>query len=232
LVAVDLSIAIQHTPDNADRQRWVKSMLQQLRAERPALQLEVVEDKKREGSWPTFLRTLKSASGATHHLALNDDVALCKEFIASVEGVIRARPNQLISLYTNSPWVFTARHRREAWIEKSCIEGAAMIWPRALIDEFIDWQNVHVSRDFPWEDARVSMWLLKTSKRAFATVPSLAQHLGCGNSLLGLNGSSKTATWYLGNSRSAVGIDWTQGRRSPARDPEPLRPGWWRFLRA
>jgi hypothetical protein len=231
LVAVDLSIAIQHTPDNADRRTWVECILKQLAAERPALRVEVVEDRKREGSWPTFLRTLKAASGATHHLMLNDDVSLCKEFVTSVEGVIRARPNNLISLYTNSQWVFTARHRREAWIEKPCIEGAAMLWPRALIAEFIAWQSVHIARDFPWEDVRVAIWLLMTSKRAFATVPSLVQHVGCGKSLLGLNCSSKTATWYLGNSRSGVGIDWTQGRRSPVKDPMPIHPGWRQSVR-
>ncbi|HVQ39688.1 MAG TPA: hypothetical protein VMS31_19265, partial [Pyrinomonadaceae bacterium] len=105
------------------------------------------------------------------------------------------------------------------------------IWPTGLIHEFIDWQRTHIAPNFPWEDVRVNMWLIKTSKQAFATVPSLIQHLGCGASLLGLNGLSKTAAWYVGDHRSALGIDWTQGRRSPARDTMRILPEWWSHFR-
>lgn len=231
MTTIDLSIAIQHTPGYSDRSRWVESILKQLRAEKPTVGLTVIEDKKREGGWPTLLRTLEAASGATHHLTLNDDVSLCKDFVASVEEVIRARPNNLIALYTNSRVVFTARHRRESWIQNTGVEGAAVIWPTALIAEFIEWQSVHIASDFPWADVRVSMWLMKTSKPAFATVPSLIQHLGCGASLLGLNGRSKVAAWYIGDNRSGLSIDWSQGRRSPVRERLHLRPEWWDYFR-
>jgi len=231
LTTIDLSIAIQHTPDHPDRRRWVQSMLEQLRAEDPAVRVEVVEDKQREGSWPTYLRTLKATSGASHHVVLNDDLTLCKDFMASVREVARARPNHLISLYTNSPKVFTARRRRESWIQNTGVEGAAVIWPTSLIYEFIEWQSTHVASDFPHEDIRVSMWLLKTAKPAFATVPSLAQHLGYQASLVGQNSSSKVAAWYLGNSRSALGIDWSQGFRSPARHTMRFDPEWWQYFR-
>jgi hypothetical protein len=202
-------------------------MLEQLRAEDPAVKVEVVEDKEREGSWPTYLRTLTATSGASHHLVLNDDLTLCKDFVAAVREVARARPNNLISLYTNSPVVLRARRRRESWIENTGVEGPAVIWPTALIAEFIKWQSIHVASDFPFEDIRVSMWLIKTSKPAFATVPSLAQHLGYQSSLLGLNSASKVAAWYVGDSRSALGIDWRQGLRSPARDVMRFQPEWW-----
>jgi hypothetical protein len=227
----DFSIAIQHTPDSADRSRWVGAMLEKLRAESADISVEVVEDKERQGCWPTHIRTLRAASGATHHLALNDDLTLCKDFVATVREVIRARPHNLIALYTNSRAVFTARRRRESWIQNSGVEGAAVIWPTNLIDEFIEWQSMHVASDFPWDDVRISMWLMKTSKQAFATVPSLAQHLGCGASLLGLNGRSKVAAWYIGDHRSALDIDWTQGRRSPARDTMHIRAEWWQSFR-
>ena len=228
----DLSIAIQHTPGRADRREWVRAMVKQLRRENADVPLVVVEDKKREGSWPTFLRTLQAASGATHHLALNDDLALCKDFVASVRRVIRARPDHLISLYTNSRVVFKAWHRRESWIQNSGVEGAAVIWPTRLIAEFIEWQSVHVASNFPWEDVRVSMWLHKTSKPAFATVPSLTQHLGVGASLLGLNGLSKVAAWTLAPDRSALGIDWSQGLRRPAKETMRIRPEWWQYFQA
>ncbi|MBC8031790.1 MAG: hypothetical protein H7Z16_17030 [Pyrinomonadaceae bacterium] len=232
MATIDFSIAIQHTPAYADRRRWVESMVKKLRAEEPTLRLEVIKDKEREGSWPTYLRTLQAASGASHHLMLNDDLSLCKDFVASVREVIQARPNALISLYTNSPVVFTARRRRESWIQNTGVEGAAVIWPTTLIAEFIEWQSVHIAPDFPFEDVRVSMWLYKTSKPAFATVPSLIQHLGWGASLVGLNARSKVASWYVGDNKSALGIDWLQGRRSPARHTMLIRPEWWQHFQA
>lgn len=206
-------------------------MVKKLRAEQPAIQIEIVEDRKRDGSWPTYLRTLQAASGDSHHLMLNDDLTLCKDFVASVREVIRARPNDLISLYTNSRVVFTARRRGESWVQNSGVEGAAVIWPRALITEFIEWQSVHIAPDFPVEDVRVSMWLSMTSRRSFATVPSLIQHLGWGSSSVGLNARSKVAAWYVGDKRSALGIDWKQGLRSPARETMFIRPEWWGHFR-
>ncbi|HSS22491.1 MAG TPA: hypothetical protein VLL54_20640 [Pyrinomonadaceae bacterium] len=228
---MNLSIAIQHTPDDSYRRTWVEAMLQKLRNEEPALPIHVVEDKERHGSWPTYRRTLMTANGASHHLILNDDVSLCKDFLAAARKAISARPKNIISLYTNSPYVFTARQRGESWIEKSLVAGPAIIWPTALIREFIDWERVHIRTDFPWEDARVSMWLYKTCRRAFATVPSLAQHLGYKASLIGLNASSKVATWYVGDQRSALEIDWSRGLTAWIRDPERVKPEWWKFYR-
>ena len=161
---------------------------------------------------------------------LNDDLALCKDFVTSVRRVIRARPFNLVSLYTNSRVAFTAWRKRESWIQNSGVEGAAVVWPRALIAEFVAWQGVHLSSELRYEDVRVSMWLVKTRRPAFATVPSLAQHLGVGASLLGLNGSKKVAAWSIAPDRSALGIDWTQGLRSPVRDNMRIRPEWWGYF--
>ena len=231
MATIDFSIAIQHTPGHADRQRWVESILTQLRAEKPDIPVEVIEDRKREGCWPTYLRSLNAAGAASHHLVLQDDITLCKDFVASVREVIRARPNDVISLFTTSPFVFTARHRRESWIQNSGVPGLAVIWPNQLIAEFIEWQDAHIARDCPWDDARVSMWLIETLRPVFATVPSLIQHLGYQASLLGLNSRSKVAAWYVGDHRSGLGIDWSQGRMSPAKDRVEIHQAWWQYFR-
>jgi hypothetical protein len=230
LAKLDFSIAIQHTPDDGDRRRWLKSILEKLRAEQPTVAVEVIKDQKRDGCWPTLLRCLEAAHGASHHLVLQDDITLCQDFLAAVREVIRARPNQLISLYTNSRCVFAARQRGESWIEKLGVAGPAIIWPTKLIGEFIEWQRAHIASDFPWDDGRVSMWLSKTSKPAFATVPSLAEHLGYQASLLGLNARSKVAAWYIGDNRSALGIDWSRGLKLPVRDYKRPEPGWWQYF--
>jgi hypothetical protein len=226
-----LSIAIQHSPDRADRRKWTQAMIEQLRGENPGIPIAVIEDTQHEGCWPTYRRALEATSGASHHLVLQDDIGLCRDFLLSVEEVTRARPDNLISLYTNAEAVFTARARGESWIERSGVSGPSVIWPTALIGEFLRWQDVHIDHNFPWDDVRVSMWIIKTSQRAFATVPSLAQHLGFESSSLGLNDLSKVAAWFLGEHQSALGIDWSQGLASPAKDTTHILPEWWEHFR-
>lgn len=223
----DLSIAIQHTPLHADRRQWVQAMIEQLRVEDPNISIALIEDTQLEGCWPTYRRALEAAGGASHHLVLQDDLGLCQDFIRSVKRVIKARPENLIALYTNANSVLTARDRAASWVEKSGVSGPSIIWPGDLIDEFLQWQDAHIDHDFQWDTVRVSMWLIKTSKRAFATVPSLTEHLGCVSSTMGLNDRDKVATWYIGADQSALGIDWSQGLSSPPKDTTDILPEWW-----
>lgn len=228
---IGLSIAIQHTPHHPDRRKWVQAMIGQLRNENPSVPIDIVEDTNFEGCWPTYRRALEAVGDVSHHLVLQDDLGLCRDFIRSVEEVIRARRNNLIALYTNSSSVSIARERGESWIEKSGVSGPSVIWPRDLIAEFLRWQDKHISREFEWDTVRVSMWLIKTSKRAFATVPSLTEHLGCVSSTMGLNNPAKVASWYVGKDQSAVGVDWSLGFSSPVKDGSNVRPEWWEYFR-
>src|SRR5262249_51425975 len=136
----NFSIAIQHTPQREDRREWVRRMLAQLNAENPEANVTVVEDKEREGCWPMYRRALKASGGGSHHLVLQDDLSLCADFIRSVAGVIRARPSNLVSLYTNSALVAEVRQRGESWLEKPAM-GPSVVWPQTLIQEFLEWQD-------------------------------------------------------------------------------------------
>lgn len=228
----DLSVAIQHTPSRDDRRRWAREMIAQLRREAPRLRVTLVSDETLEGCWPTYRRALEAAGGkASHHVVLQDDLALCMDFVGSVRAVVRARPDSVVALYTNAHSVWRARERGESWVEKAGASGPALVWPRELIGEFLRWQEAHVRQDFPWDTVRVSMWLIKTGRKAFATVPSLVQHLGCGASTLGLNGRSKVAAWYVGSERSALGVDWTRGLSLPVREATNIPPEWWAYYR-
>lgn len=225
----DLSIAIQHVPGRADRRRWVRAMVAQLRRESRSTPVEVIADVRREGCWPTHRRALEANGGSGHHLVLQDDLALCRDFIESVRAVIRARSASLIALYTNADSALEARARGESWVEKEGAAGPAVVWPTGLIGEFLRWQDEHIRQDFPWDTVRVSMWLIRTGRRAFATVPSLTEHLGCGASTLGLNGRSKVAAWYIGSERSALDVDWSRGLSLPVKDTTRIHPEWWDY---
>ena len=224
-----LSIAIQHRPDRADRRRWTEANIAQVRHENSNVSISVVEDIQCEGFWPTFRRSLEAARDGSHHLVLQDDLGLCKDFINSVEELVRVRPKDLIELYTGSKFVPAVRDRGESWLKKSSISGPATIWPRPFIDEFLSWQSKHIDQSCPYDDVRVSIWLMRTSKKAFATVPSLVEHLGWNSSTQGLNGPTRVATWFIGEHRSGMNIDWSRGLESPLQDPTDIRSEWWKF---
>lgn len=225
---VDLSIAIQHTPGREDRRRWVQAMCGQIRNEDAQLQLSVIEDLAAEGCWPTHRRALEAVGSASHHLVLQDDVGLCGDFLYSVEQVIRAMPGHLISLYSNAQQVHGARALGDAWIvDYAC--GPAVIWPSHLIVEFLNWQERFIDAAFAWDNVRVSMWLIKTARQSFATVPSLVQHLGCTSSILGLNHPSKVAAWWIGEDRSGADVDWTRGREAPLEAECKIQSEWWDY---
>src|SRR5262245_21995790 len=129
------TIAIQHNPHRPDRRMWVQAMVSQLRCESSATPITIIEDTEQEGCWPTHRRALEVAGDASHHLVLQDDIGLCKDFIRSVAELIRVRPGNLIALYTNAESVLAARDRGESWIERAGVCGPAMIWPTQLIPE-------------------------------------------------------------------------------------------------
>jgi hypothetical protein len=227
----DLSIAIQHTPGHIDRQQWTQAMVTQLQTENPEISISVIQDSQRQGCWPTYRRTLEAANGATHHIVLQDDVELCDDFLKSVKTVIGMRSQNLIELYTHSPSAQAVRERGESWMQTYAAHGPGLIWPRNLISEFLNWQDQHIDPNCPWDDIRISMWLVKTSRQAFATVPSLIQHLGGLSSVMGLNSAKKIATWYIGATQSGTQVDWTKGFHTPLQDSE-WNPDWWQYFRA
>jgi len=135
---IDFGIAIQHTPHFANRRRWVETMVSQLREESPEIRVDIIKDIRGDGCWPTHRRALLAARDVSHHLVLQDDLALCRDFVASVKEVITARPENLIALYANTNAVHRARAKRERWIEKPGLCGPAMVWPKSWIGEFLD----------------------------------------------------------------------------------------------
>jgi len=227
--ATELSVAIQHAPWADDRRRWVAAMLDQLHAEAPELRVRVVADHDREGCWPTFRRALRPGPGCSHHLVLQDDLELCDEFVATLLAAIRSRPDAILNLYTSSDIAPLALARGHAWLEKPGVAGPSMLWPAELIEEFLDWQARHVVPEFEYDTVRVSMWLIKTGRKAYATVPSLTQHLGAVSSTLGLNDEDKIALCY--ERGAGPKIDWTRGLQTPTFDKYGIAETWWEHFR-
>lgn len=225
---VQLSVTIQHVPWRKDRNIWTERVCDRLREEDPDLALTVVEDHERAGCWPTFRRALLAATG-THHVMLQDDVAICRDFLASTAAAIRARPADLLSLYTQSPMIEEARARGFAWLENPGESGPALVWPTALIPEFLEWQARHINPDFDSDTLRVSMWGLKTRRTTYATAPSLVQHLGSTSSSMNLDHPGRVSPFYIGSETSGLTIDWSRGLEAPPVDGKGINNHWWRY---
>jgi hypothetical protein len=225
------SVAIQHAPWAEDRRAWVRAMVEQLRDEAPELSIVIVADEARQGCWPTFRRALECGRAGTHHLLLQDDLELCRDFVATVNAAIEARPHDILNLYTCSDVVPLVRERGEAWLQKLGCAGPSMVWPRSLIAEFLAWQARHVVPEFQYDTVRASLWMIKTGRKSYATVPSLTQHLGAESSTLGLNDADKIALCYQGRERSGTEIDWTRGLETPLYDELGFSDDWWQHYR-
>ena len=229
---IRLSVAIQHVPEDPQRAAWVAAACDQLRRESPETTVTVIADVHREGCWATYRRALLAADDATHHLVLQDDAELCRAFVPALLRALTARPEALVSPFTSAHATYTARHRNESWLELSQTGGLALVWPRAFIDAFLAWEADHVNPAMTWDDVRVSMWLAKTGRSVYATVPSLVEHLGWNASTLGLNHPAKVAAWFVGHDGKALQVDWLQGRSHPVQVRTPIAGEHWQHFRA
>ncbi|HCT76464.1 MAG TPA: hypothetical protein DGG94_10265 [Micromonosporaceae bacterium] len=106
-----LSIAIMYHPSRAASAETIAEQCAELA---PAL----VQDPHPHGP-PSPLRTAKRAwaacpGDATHHLVLQDDVVLAKDFVSHLRTIVRMRPAHGIALYVNGTSKRNGHHFRQA----------------------------------------------------------------------------------------------------------------------
>ena len=191
---ITLSLAIMHAAFHPQRRSLLTTLMRSLGGlqtiQKRTTAFKVVEDWTKEGPWPTARRAwLEGVTGrASHHLVLQDDVAVCPDFFRHVLSAITACPNEVISLYANSKKAEEARDAASAWacISQSCW-GQGLIVPTNQINPFLRWEAEHFTPTYPHDDDRLVLYLLSKGAFVHYTVPSLVQHLGVGVSLLGHN---------------------------------------------
>lgn len=154
----------------------------------------VFNDAQRRGAWPNWLKALRSlvAVGADTLLVCQDDVVFCRGLRAYLErtlwpgdGPRGAEPGRLAlcSPYCPTPY----RQEQRGWHRQN--RGwhlvGALCWaiPRtAALAMLADLRSLEADRRI---DARVGQWAVRTGRSVWYHFPSLAQHIGLGNSALG-----------------------------------------------
>ena len=218
---ITLSISIMHADWALDRKPVVAALAKQLAQEGGLIApAEVIRDTTHQGVWATakqaWLRGLKH--GATHHLVLQDDVTICKDFIAGLKKALAAKPDAPVLPYANRKICEEAAARGDHWCTiGDGAWGQGFVLPTPLIKEWLLWDARNIDPAFDHDDSRLTIWLVKTSRPSWAMVPSIVDHLATMPSQLGHNNSTRVARRFVGVTGSALDIDWTKGLDAPLR---------------
>lgn len=206
---VTLGMAISHVDSEANRRAWVS----EIRRECPAA--VVVKDQRRN-LWHTVRRTWLEAlsHGHTHAVAMQDDMIPCPHFEALALSAIEARPDDAICYFSMRKALGDARASGDPiWLDTpDACWGGTTILPESMAYDFLAWERRHIARSYPWDDRRLSMYLISHDLRCYVTAPSLVQHEGNDSSLMGnqasVAGRERKSHWVADGSP----IDWRAAR--------------------
>lgn len=180
--------------------------------------VEVVIDPRPErlNAWANAKRAWRAGRrmGGTHHLVLENDVDVCRDFLAAAREGVARWPEDMVRWYSGNlnpeerrPFE-RAREADERWYDCSHWGSAqAVAMPVAWIERFVHW-----GESFPEHgglpDSRLREWLRARVRRPVrSSVPCLVEH-GSHPSLFNPAAPTHRAIWYIGNDRSALEYAW------------------------
>lgn len=209
-----LSVAIQHHPSRA-------YLIPSLLAALPGA--EVIEDPDPEGprsAWRTYREAIRrTPDTATHRLIVQDDVLLCRNFLAAVERAVASRPENLLCFFhapdpRENLWIIhAAMNEGSAWADISTgrwIPVLALAWPvelAACLLEYVD------SQDWPAEfiadDEIVGRFAHACEVQVFTSCPSLVDHTDAPSVKLRhqVADEGRRAAYYIGDG-DPLAIEW------------------------
>lgn len=213
---IKLSIAIQHCPTE-ERVRMKNNLLEQLDHD-PRIKVVAQGD-----LWNNCKACLRSADpDATHILVLQDDIEVCKDFLATVEKAVELRPNNHITFFTNRNDDLTkALNEGKRWVRiKRWLMAQAYVVPVSMVEPFINFADNYLTPEVKFDDDRWCIYHLYTRTYVWATAPTLVQHLAWGETTIAdlygddwkyvKEASNRISEVYLGRERSGLDIDFSK----------------------
>lgn len=191
------------------------------------------------GRWPTGRRAWKLYDpSCTHHLVLQDDAIVCRDFVPGVLQMLKHVPSKsLVSLYLSD----YSRHRSDIksrmtpllaelkennasfLVLRSLMGGVALLAPTYTIDEMTEFGDTLKPPNYDW---RTGWYYHKLGWDTWYPWPSLVEHRH-GKSLC--NHPPVQAFNFIGADVSALDADWTGpivlGRNAGAFMPAEPRRG-------
>ncbi|MEU7278425.1 hypothetical protein AB0A69_06480 [Streptomyces sp. NPDC045431] len=139
---------------------------------------------------PTTLRTAWAAwaairPGATHHLVLQDDVELCRDFTERVESAAREHPDTPLAFYANWDSWNGAATRAAAlggarWVPAvpgEWVPTLALLLPRRDVEALLSATHPDHAEPEP-DDVALARVLRARGRRVLISVPHLVEHTG------------------------------------------------------
>lgn len=214
---IDLGVAIMGCVERLDN---INQIIMQLMNEGvPEDRIYLVLDTEKEGCAITNRRAWNARNvNQTHHLVLQDDVALSTDFYQGLHAIIKARPNHLINLFCYSDKIVDASG---SWAKsRAYLWAQGILMSSELADDYEQWIVENVSPDYTAnDDVIMALWCLYTKRDMWVTIPSLVEHLDDKyKSLLKHNGWGKVrkAKRFIGT-QSPLDIDWLKGIDRPVK---------------
>ena len=214
-MSFSLSITVMNAAFEDQRRLNVENLIRRLNPEwigKLCTDFQIIQDWRKEGPWPTARRCWDHGlvQDSTHHLILQDDIEVCDDFLLGIHEAIRAYDNSPISFYASRKICEEARDKDARWVKiPDGTWGPAILLPKKMISDFLEWEVNHIKPDFKHDDTRLAMWCVETGNDVMCPMPSFVQYMAAQKSLLGQSHPSKVARWYDG--KSPLTRDWVSG---------------------
>lgn len=179
-MTISLAISVAHCAARPERVETLKSMEQVIRADPygGAICIEAAPGKPHEWSFRQWKGAVNRSR--SHCVLLNDDLILCKDFLAIVRKVIEARPNHLINLYNSHDLAHVAVERKLSWLTSvNGLIGNAYVLPTEHLRAFLEWRAHNLTPgtiELLSEDNLLNLWAMEQGALVWHTVPALVDH--------------------------------------------------------
>ena len=227
-----LSVSVMCAPFDEFRRENVEQMIKDIgvwEIQNMTCHFNIIQDWHKRGVWETAkLAWMDSfGKGSTHHLVLQDDVKVCKNFIDTVYSLIKAKPNDPMCFYANRKVCEKAKEEDARWVSiPDGIWGQAVLLPVDMVQDFLMWEIEHIRPDFKHDDSRLAMYCVKKKTPVMCPMPSIVEHNGATRSVLGQSNKNKVARWFIGDNNS-LDYDWKTGK--VIKGANNISKGYWDY---
>lgn len=180
---------------------------------------EVVWDRV-NNEWDTGRRALLAFDpSATHHVVVQDDALVCRDFQASATRAADAAGDRPVCFYVGKvrphQSIVTRLHAEaqdsgSTWLQMpGPWWGVAVMLPTAHLPDLVAWGDTR-GRHVANYDKRVARWYARTATACWYSVPSLVDHRPEHESpsLLPGHAGTRTAHAFIGQQASGLSVQW------------------------
>lgn len=173
--------------------------------------------------WETATRAWRAHDpNATHHIVIQDDAVLCRDFIPTVLNLIEAAPLEPISLLVVDYRLHGQKYKYEEavrrgdrlWRSWLSVTAIATILPTRDIEPMVEFGDTTMERVLH-DDFKMREFYKQRGVKFVFPIPSLVQHRHQDENPSLLEGHDakfpdRTSSTFIGLKRSPIDIDWSE----------------------